>query len=101
MNNPRLLLILFALAFLGIQVVSFMTSISRHEEKMVKLENLAYKVEKGSYFDLKLDPTVELRKEKAGFKRETIYFIIKVLVILGATTFVFTLMKTGRGLKKE
>ncbi|MDD4168837.1 MAG: hypothetical protein PHD36_01010 [Desulfotomaculaceae bacterium] len=98
----RLLLILFALAFLGIQMVSFMTSMSKHEEKMVKLENLQYKMEnQGNYYDLRLDPVVEIRKEKEGFKSEKTNFIIKVLVILAATTFVYTLMKSGRGIKKE
>lgn len=104
MNNSRisrLLLVLFALAFLGIQVVSFMTSIAEHEEKMVKLEKVAYQIEKGSYFDLKLDPVVEIRKEQASFKSETINLVIKLLVIIAATTFVYTLMRSGRGIRKE
>jgi len=45
MNNPRLLLILFALAFLAIQVVSFMSGISKHEERMVKLEKQVFQFE--------------------------------------------------------
>ncbi|MDD3652912.1 MAG: hypothetical protein PHO01_01820 [Desulfotomaculaceae bacterium] len=98
----RMLLVLFALAFLGIQTVSFMTSIAKHEEKMVKLENLRYKMEnQGIYYGLELDPVVEIRKEKAGFKSQTTNFIIKVLVILAATVFVYTLMRSGRGIKKE
>lgn len=104
MNDSRIsrtLLILFALAFLGIQVVSFMTSITEHKEKMVKLDKVLVQVEKGIYFDLKLDPVVEIRKEKSSFKYETINLVVKVLVILAATTFVYTLMRSGRGLKKE
>ncbi|OPY56875.1 MAG: hypothetical protein A4E55_01906 [Pelotomaculum sp. PtaU1.Bin035] len=101
MNNPRLLLILFALAFLGIQVVSFMSNITRHEERMVKLEKQVIQVEKGAYIDLKMDPSVELRKEESGFKLEIVNFIIKLLVISGATAFVFNMMKNKRGLKKE
>lgn len=98
----RMLLVLFALAFLGIQMVSFMTSISKHEEKMVKLETLQSKMEnQGSYYDLRLDPVVEIRKAKVGFKSETTNFIIKLLIILAATTFVYNLMKSGRGFKKE
>ncbi|MDD4766475.1 MAG: hypothetical protein PHF87_02685 [Desulfotomaculaceae bacterium] len=38
MNNPRTLLVLFALAFLAIQVIGFMGGISKHEERMAKLE---------------------------------------------------------------
>lgn len=101
MNSPpRLLLILFALAFLGIQVVSFMFGITKHEERMVKLEKQMVQFEtKGTYIDLKFDPAVELRKEKARFKAETMNFIIKVLIISGATAFVFALMKVDRGHK--
>lgn len=100
MNNPRLLLILFALAFLGIQVVSFMSGISKHEERVVKLEKQVFQFEnKGTYIDLKLDPAAELRKEKTRFKAETINFIIKVLIISGATAFVFAMMKSDRGQK--
>lgn len=96
MNNSRFLLILFVLAFLVIQVVSFMTSISRHEERMVKLDRILSQVEQGSFFDLKMDPVVEMKKEKAGFKNETIGFIVKVLVICGAAAIVLTIMKKGR-----
>ncbi|MCL6635109.1 MAG: hypothetical protein K6T29_04995 [Peptococcaceae bacterium] len=100
MNNPRLLLILFALAFLAIQVISFMSSIARHEERVVKLEKQLVQFEtKGTYIDLKLDPAVELKKEKARFKAETVNFIVKVLIISGATAFVFALMKADRGPK--
>ncbi|HOV79997.1 MAG TPA: hypothetical protein PK728_07780 [Bacillota bacterium] len=100
MNNPRLLLILFALAFLGIQVVSFMFGISKHEEKMVKLEKQMVQFEtKGAYIDLKFDPAVELRKERSRFKAETMNFAIKVLIITGATAFVFALMKVDKGRK--
>ncbi|MCG9969190.1 hypothetical protein L9W92_14270 [Pelotomaculum terephthalicicum JT] len=97
MNSySRLLLILFALAFLCIQVVSYMTNISRHEEKMVKLDNLALQVDKGNFFDLKMDPQVELRKEKVVFRNETIGFILKVLVISGATFFVSVVIRRRR-----
>jgi len=96
MNRSSFLLILFALAFLCLQVVSFMTNISRHEEKMVKLEKLVFQVDRGSFFDLKMDPAVELRKEKDEFKGKTIGFIVKVLVISGATAFVFAIMRKGQ-----
>ncbi len=100
MTNPRLLLILFALAFLGIQVVSYMSGISKHEEKMAKLEKQLVQFEtKGTYLDLKSDPAVKLKEEKARFKGETVTFIVKVLVISGATAFVYALMKTDRGQK--
>ncbi|BAF60208.1 MAG: hypothetical protein HPY89_01535 [Pelotomaculum sp.] len=101
MNNPRFLLILFALAFIAIQVVSYMAGISRHEERMTKLEKQMVQFEtRGTFLDLKLDPAVELRKEKSRFKAETTNFIIKVLVISGATAFVYTLMKKEKGQKK-
>lgn len=100
MNHPRLLLILFALAFLGIQVVSFMSGITKHEERIGKLEKQMVQFEtKGTYIDLKIDPAVELRKEKARYKTETMNFVIKVLIISGATAFVFALMKADRGHK--
>lgn len=98
--NPRLLLVLFGLAFLGMQVVGYMSGISKHEERMVKLEKQAVQFEtKGTYIDLKLDPTLELKKEKARFKAETMNFVVKVLVISAATAFVFALMRPGD--KKE
>lgn len=101
MKHPRTLLLLFASAFLALQVISFMSGISKHEERVVKLERQAVQFEtKGTYIDLKLDPAVELRKEKARFKAETINFMIKVLVISGATAFVFALMKTDREQKE-
>lgn len=97
MRYSRILLILFALAFLGIQVVSFMTSVSRHEEKMVKLEKLVVQVENGTFFDLKMDPQVEIDKEKVVFRKETIGFIVKLLFISGATFFVYVIiMKRSR-----
>jgi hypothetical protein len=100
MNNPRLLLILFALAFLGTQVVGFMTVLSKHEEQTVKLEKQVVQFEtRGTYIDLKLDPAVELKREQARFKAETMNFIVKVLIISGATAFVFALMKADRGNK--
>lgn len=99
MRSPRILLVLFGLAFLAIQVVSYMSSISKHEERVVKLERQAVQYEtKGTYIDLKLDPALELRKEKTRFKAETMNFIIKVLVISGSTAFVFALMR-DRGQK--
>jgi len=101
MNRSRFLLILFALAFLFIQVVSYMTNISRHEEKMIKLEKLVLQVDKGNFFDLKMDPVVELRKEKDGFKGETIGFIIKVLVISGAAIFVLAIIRKHQKPKEE
>jgi len=100
MNNPRVLLLLFALAFLAIQVVSFMSGINSHEERVGKLEKQSAQFEtKGTYIDLKLDPSVELKKEKTRFRAETVNFIVKVLVISGATAFVFALMKIDRGHK--
>ena len=45
MKSPRILLILFGLAFLAIQVVSYMSSISKHEERVVKLEKQAVQYE--------------------------------------------------------
>ena len=91
---------MFALAFLGIQVVSFMSGINSHEERVGKLEKQLVQFEtKGTYIDLKLDPSVELKKEKTRFRAETVNFIVKVLVISGATAFVFALMKVDRGQK--
>jgi hypothetical protein len=43
-----------------------------------------------------MDPAVELRKEKDEFKGKTIGFIVKVLVISGATAFVFAIMRKGQ-----
>ena len=101
MINPRRLLVLFALACLAMQVVSYMASISRHEEKMMKLEKQLVQFEtKGTYIDLKSDPAVKIKEEKNKFKNETIGFIIKVLFISGATAFVYILMQRYRS-KKE
>ncbi|MFX4261894.1 hypothetical protein ACOBQJ_06805 [Pelotomaculum propionicicum] len=100
MNNPRTLLILFALAFLAIQVISFMSGISKHEERMAKLEKQLVQFEtKGTYIDLKSDPAVKLKEEKTRFKAETMSFVVKVLVISGATAFVYAMMKNDRGQK--
>ncbi|MHB1043758.1 MAG: hypothetical protein ACYC0Q_13110 [Eubacteriales bacterium] len=100
MNNPRTLLILFALAFLAIQVVSFMTGIASHEDRLVKLEKQLLQYEtKGVYVDLKLDPAQELKKEKTRFRAETIKFILVVFGIAGATSFVYVMMKSDRGQK--
>ena len=100
MNNPRSLLVLFALAFLAIQVISYVTGISKHEERMAKLEKQLVQFEtKGTYIDLKSDPAVKLKEEKTRFKAETVSFFVKVLVISGATAFVYALMKTDRGQK--
>ncbi len=94
MNNPRIFLILFALAFLAMQVTGFASGASKHNERIVKLEKQAIQFDtKGAYIDLKMDPWLELKKEKASFRTETVNFIIKVLVISGATAFVLTLMK--------
>lgn len=94
MRSPRILLILFGLAFLVIQVASYMSSITKHEERVVKLEKQAIQYEtKGTYIDLKLDPALELRKERTRFKAETVNFVIKVLIIAGSTVFVFALMR--------
>ncbi|MCL6507305.1 MAG: hypothetical protein K6T59_09780 [Bryobacteraceae bacterium] len=98
MNNPRTLLILFALAFLTIQVVSFAAGITEHENRLAKLEKQLVQYEtKGLYVDVKLDPAVELKKEKASIKAETVNFIIKVLVITGATCFVYAMMRADKG----
>lgn len=100
MNNPRTLLVLFALAFLTIQVVSFMAGIARHEERLSRLEKQLVQYEtKGLYVDLKLDPATELKKEKASIKAETVNFIVKLVVIAGATCFVFAMMNSDRGQK--
>lgn len=97
MNSPRFLLILFALAFLAMQIVSFMSSLSKHEERVVKLEKQAIQFEtKGTYIDLKLNPAVELKKEQDRFKAETVNFIIKVFVISGATAFVLILIRRAQ-----
>jgi len=97
MNNPRFLLILFALAFLGMQIVGFMSTVTKHEERVVKLEKQAVQFEtRGTYIDLKMNPAVELRKEKDRFKAETINFGIKVFFILGATAFVLVLMRRAQ-----
>lgn len=98
MRSPRLLLVLFGLSFLAIQVASYMSSVSKHEERVVKLEKQAIQYEtKGTYIDLKLDPALELRKEKTRFKAETVNFIIKVLIVSGSTIFVFALMRDRGG----
>jgi len=100
MNNPRVLLILFALAFLAIQVVSFMTGIADHEDRLAKLEKQLLQYEtKGVYVDLKLDPSQELKREKARFRAETVKFILVVFGVAGATAFVYVMMKTDRGQK--
>lgn len=97
MNNSRVLLILFAIAFLAIQVISFMGGIAKHEEKMVKLEKQLVQFEtKGAYIDLKSDPAVKLKEEKTRFRAETLSFIVKVLVISGATAFVYVLIRRER-----
>ncbi len=99
-NNPRNLLILFALAFLAIQVVGFMSGISKHEERMAKLEKQLVLFEtKGTYIDLKSDPAVKLKEEKSRFKAETMSFIVRVLIISGASAFVYALMRNDRGKK--
>jgi len=92
--STRILLILFALAFLALQVISYMSSFSRHQERVTKLEKQIVQFEtRGAYLDLKLDPSLELKKEKSRFKAETVNFIIKVLFISGTTAFVYTLLK--------
>ncbi|HBC94580.1 MAG TPA: hypothetical protein DCZ10_17205 [Pelotomaculum sp.] len=97
MNSPRFLLILFALAFLAMQTISFMSTLTKHEDRVVKLEKQAVQFEtKGTYIDLKMNPAVELRKEADRFKAETVNFAIKVLVISGATVFVLVLMKRAQ-----
>lgn len=96
-NSPRILLILFVLAFLGMQIVSYMSTLSKHEERVVKLEKQAVQFEtKGTYIDLKMNPAVELKKEEERFKTETVNFVIKVLVISVATTFVLILMRRAQ-----
>lgn len=93
-NSPRFLLILFVLAFLAMQIVSFMSTLSKHEERVVKLEKQAIQFEtKGTYIDLKMNPAVELMKEQDQFKTDTVHFVLKVLVILVATVFVLILMR--------
>jgi hypothetical protein len=97
MNNPRFLLILFALAFLAMQIFSFMSTLTKHEERVVKLEKQAIQFEtKGTYIDLKMNPAVELKKEEDRFKAATVNFVIKVLFISGATAFVLVLMKRAQ-----
>lgn len=97
MNSPRWLLILFAFAFLAVQVVGFLGGISRHQENVAKLEKQVVKYEtEGAYIDLKSDPAVKLKEEKARFKTETIGFVVKILVISGVTAFVYALIKNER-----
>lgn len=67
---------------------------------MAKLEKQLVQFEtKGTYIDLKSDPAVKLKEEKTRFKAETMGFVVKVLVISGATAFVFAMMKNDRGQK--
>lgn len=97
MRSPRFLLILFALAFLAMQVISFMSTLTKHEERVVKLEKQAVLFEtRGTYIDLKMNPAVELKKEEDRFQAETVNFIIKVLVISGATAIVLILMRRSQ-----
>ncbi|NLJ77068.1 MAG: hypothetical protein GX325_07425 [Peptococcaceae bacterium] len=97
MKNPRTLLILFAVAFLAIQVIGFISGISKHEERMAKLEKQLVLFEtKGTYADLKSDPAVKLKEEKSRFKAETMGFTVRVLIISGASAFVYALMKNDR-----
>ncbi|MDD4237441.1 MAG: hypothetical protein PHT62_02615 [Desulfotomaculaceae bacterium] len=97
MKSPRFMLILFVLAFLAMQIMSFMSTLTKHEERVVKLEKQAVQFEtKGTYIDLKMNPAVELKKEKDRFKAETVNFIIKVLVISGATAFVLVLTQRAQ-----
>lgn len=97
MKSPRFLLILFALAFLAMQVISYMSTFTKHEERVVKLERQAIQFEtRGTYIDLKMNPAVELKKEEERFKAETVNFIIKILVITGATAFVLVLMRRSQ-----
>ncbi len=93
-TSARILLILFALAFLALQVISYMSSFSRHQERVAKLEKQIVQFEtRGAYLDLKLDPSLELKKEKSRFKAQTVNFILKVLFISGITVFVYALIK--------
>jgi len=93
-SNPSLLLILFVLAFLGMQTFSFMSELTRHEEMVMKLEKQAVQFEtKGTYIDLKTNPAVELKKENERFRAEVVNFALKVLVITGAAVFVLIMMR--------
>lgn len=93
-TGTRVLLILFALAFLALQVISYMSSFSLHRERVAKLEKQIVQFEtRGAYLDLKLDPSLELKKEESRFRAQTVNFILKVLFISGITVFVYTLIK--------
>lgn len=94
MRRPSLLLILFVLAFLGIQTFSFMSELTKHEERVAKLEKQAVQFEtKGTYIDLKTNPAVELKKENERFRAEVVNFTLKVIIIAGATVFVLIMMR--------
>jgi len=93
-RNTSLLLILFVLAFLGMQTFSFMSELTRHEERVAKLEKQAIQFEtKGTYIDLKTNPAVELRKENERFRAEVFNFALKVVIITGAAVFVLIMMR--------
>ena len=89
MINSRYLLLLFGLAFLAIQVVSFYTNITGHDEELKKLDKMLIQVENGSFFDLKIDPQVSIIKENNEFRNSIIGFAVKVIVITGATILVY------------
>jgi hypothetical protein len=99
MRNSRYLLLLFGLAFLSIQIVSFVSSVSEHEEIVVKLATLTEEVESGNFFDLRIDPQVYTTKENKEFSYSIFGFLTKIFVIGGATMFVFLLI--GRKMRKS
>ncbi|RJQ24777.1 MAG: hypothetical protein C4589_12385 [Peptococcaceae bacterium] len=93
----RLLLVAFALVFLGIQVFSYMSGISKHEEQVIKIGmQTAQPASESRYFEARYNPALEMQKERNRFKAETLNFIIKILFISGATAFTFALMRAEK-----
>lgn len=93
----RLFLLVFALVFLGIQVFSYMSGISKHEDQVIKIGmQTAQSGNENRYFDARYNPTLEMQKEKNRFKAETLNFVVKILFISGATAFTFALMRAEK-----
>ena len=92
MVNSRYLLLLFGFTFLLIQVLSFISSARDHETELAKLDKLVIQVENGSFFDLRIDPQNAVIMEKKEFRKNTLGFVLKVVLIISITLFVFRLV---------
>jgi hypothetical protein len=92
MVNPRYLLLLFAFAFLMIQVLSFISGARNHAAELEKLEELVLQIEQGAFFDIKLDPQNAIITEKRDFNRGAVGFAVKVALVIVATLFVYRLI---------